>query len=239
MILRRTWLAAIPLALPALAFRCPTWHRDAVRLLRRLNGGDDFFDERALRHDVLTRTVALAPILLHEFCPNYDTLKDDVEVKARVGAAVDVDDMARLASPWHADVFRIWRPFADCARAPRLVPRPVRSVTDDDDAAVTLWRSVLRLPIMGLREANWLAPLVALAPIEALVPGDVVDAGWKLSAGVDFIKGVLPGILRGQLAKTTTTAAAPQPVRAEKKPAPNGPCPCGSGRKFKKCHGKA
>ncbi len=28
-----------------------------------------------------------------------------------------------------------------------------------------------------------------------------------------------------------------QPVRVEKKPKPNDPCPCGSGKKYKKCHG--
>lgn len=28
------------------------------------------------------------------------------------------------------------------------------------------------------------------------------------------------------------------PYRAEKKPRPNDPCPCGSGKKFKNCHGR-
>jgi preprotein translocase subunit SecA len=34
-------------------------------------------------------------------------------------------------------------------------------------------------------------------------------------------------------------AAAPQPVHAEKKAGRNDPCPCGSGKKYKKCHGQA
>ena len=29
-----------------------------------------------------------------------------------------------------------------------------------------------------------------------------------------------------------------QPVRVEKKVGRNEPCPCGSGKKYKKCHGK-
>jgi len=33
-------------------------------------------------------------------------------------------------------------------------------------------------------------------------------------------------------------AAAPQPVHIEKKAGRNDPCPCGSGKKYKKCHGK-
>jgi len=28
------------------------------------------------------------------------------------------------------------------------------------------------------------------------------------------------------------------PIRSDKKVQPNSPCPCGSGKKFKKCHGK-
>jgi preprotein translocase subunit SecA len=32
-------------------------------------------------------------------------------------------------------------------------------------------------------------------------------------------------------------AAAPQPVHAGKKVGRNDPCPCGSGKKYKKCHG--
>ena len=30
----------------------------------------------------------------------------------------------------------------------------------------------------------------------------------------------------------------PEPLRVEKKPRPNDPCPCGSGKKYKQCHGK-
>jgi preprotein translocase subunit SecA len=32
-------------------------------------------------------------------------------------------------------------------------------------------------------------------------------------------------------------AAVPAPVHAEKKVGRNDPCPCGSGKKYKKCHG--
>jgi preprotein translocase subunit SecA len=30
-----------------------------------------------------------------------------------------------------------------------------------------------------------------------------------------------------------------QPVTADKEPGRNDPCPCGSGKKYKKCHGAA
>jgi len=33
------------------------------------------------------------------------------------------------------------------------------------------------------------------------------------------------------------TSAAKQPVLSQKKAGRNDPCPCGSGKKYKKCHG--
>jgi preprotein translocase subunit SecA len=32
-------------------------------------------------------------------------------------------------------------------------------------------------------------------------------------------------------------AGKQQPIRVEKKPGRNDPCPCGSGKKYKQCHG--
>ena len=48
-------------------------------------------------------------------------------------------------------------------------------------------------------------------------------------------------VKRQKVAKETSTAGTAdksvkkQPVRAEKKVGPNDPCPCGSGKKYKKC----
>ena len=36
----------------------------------------------------------------------------------------------------------------------------------------------------------------------------------------------------------TRAQQRPEPLRVEKKPRPNDPCPCGSGKKYKQCHGK-
>ncbi len=38
--------------------------------------------------------------------------------------------------------------------------------------------------------------------------------------------------------RDTREAQRPEPLRVEKKPRPNDPCPCGSGKKYKQCHGK-
>ena len=49
---------------------------------------------------------------------------------------------------------------------------------------------------------------------------------------------------RKQVAKPTSTSGGSdgtlkkQPKKADKKPGPNDPCPCGSGKKYKNCHGK-
>jgi preprotein translocase subunit SecA len=48
-----------------------------------------------------------------------------------------------------------------------------------------------------------------------------------------------PGVGAGQTAEADAEAAAASPVRrAEPKVGRNDPCPCGSGKKFKQCHGK-
>lgn len=38
--------------------------------------------------------------------------------------------------------------------------------------------------------------------------------------------------------RDTRENARPEPIHVEKKPRPNDPCPCGSGKKYKQCHGR-
>jgi preprotein translocase subunit SecA len=38
--------------------------------------------------------------------------------------------------------------------------------------------------------------------------------------------------------RDTREMQRPEPLRVEKKPRPNDPCPCGSGKKYKQCHGR-
>jgi preprotein translocase subunit SecA len=69
-------------------------------------------------------------------------------------------------------------------------------------------------------------------------PRDAISAAF---AGARPVTG-LPGPGRGGLAGTVTnrpdgTAQPQRPVTAEKTVGRNDPCPCGSGRKYKKCHG--
>ncbi len=226
----------LALALPAVGFRCPGFFKEAERLSARLNGGDVIAQEGRSRREVELHSVSFAPVLLRPFAMNPDALLDDPETQQRIAAAGDdVEAMAAAAGPWYADIFRIWRPFADARLPPRLVPRPSQSVTDDDDASATLWRSLLRHTLVSPILQPWLAKLVTLAPIEALVPGPEPDAEWRLSEGIDYVQHQLEWVLRPAALRTTTKL---EPATAPKRPPPNGPCPCGSGKKFKKCHGK-
>ncbi|RLD73510.1 MAG: hypothetical protein DRI87_03770, partial [Bacteroidetes bacterium] len=46
------------------------------------------------------------------------------------------------------------------------------------------------------------------------------------------------GDLLSQSYSNTQEQARVQPVKVEKKVGRNDPCPCGSGKKYKHCHGK-
>jgi preprotein translocase subunit SecA len=50
------------------------------------------------------------------------------------------------------------------------------------------------------------------------------------------IPGGVPG--GAQQATATKEKQKVQPIRVEKKVGRNDPCPCGSGKKYKHCHGK-
>ena len=43
---------------------------------------------------------------------------------------------------------------------------------------------------------------------------------------------------QAQAAGRDTREQRPMPIHVEKKPRPNDPCPCGSGKKYKQCHGR-
>jgi hypothetical protein len=59
--------------------------------------------------------------------------------------------------------------------------------------------------------------------------GQVMREFWNVP--IDGVVALLPG-------KAAESPPSSVPVRAPPKPGRNEPCPCGSGRKFKKCHGE-
>jgi len=54
-----------------------------------------------------------------------------------------------------------------------------------------------------------------------------IHALWLEQRGEQIAQGKLPGVVR------------PEPVRNPNKVGRNDPCPCGSGKKYKQCHGSA
>ncbi len=84
------------------------------------------------------------------------------------------------------------------------------------------------------------APVPGGAPFDALgvaaasrVPAAQAAAGGGAATAATAGRDV------GRLATNRGEVAPKRPVRAEKVPGRNAPCPCGSGRKYKKCHGRA
>ncbi len=53
---------------------------------------------------------------------------------------------------------------------------------------------------------------------------------------VDGLRGTAPAVTTRE--SREASRGKPQPVRKTKEPRPNDPCPCGSGKKYKQCHGK-
>ncbi len=70
----------------------------------------------------------------------------------------------------------------------------------------------------------------------------VVEEPENLVTNADEIEGQLAGpsapVELGALAKPGAKKKAPAPAQAQPKVGRNDPCPCGSGKKYKKCHGK-
>ena len=53
---------------------------------------------------------------------------------------------------------------------------------------------------------------------------------------VDGLRGTAPAVTTRE--SREAARGKPQPVRKTQEPKPNDPCPCGSGKKYKQCHGK-
>jgi SEC-C motif-containing protein len=90
-------------------------------------------------------------------------------------------------------------------------------------------------------EATWLGLMVHA--VEAGGAGDVdgvveFSARWK--RGQEQMVHLERSVFRkvdGQWFYVSGTAPRRSPARTEDRPGPNAPCPCGSGNKFKRCHG--
>ena len=97
---------------------------------------------------------------------------------------------------------------------------------------------------IGLRAYGQKDPLVEFKAeahsffmeLEAAIQHDIVNTIYKVA----FVKEPEPAPMAAAMPMGAGVkgGAAGQPLRSNKKVGRNDPCPCGSGKKYKKCHGK-
>ncbi|MBR6350754.1 MAG: SEC-C domain-containing protein [Firmicutes bacterium] len=68
--------------------------------------------------------------------------------------------------------------------------------------------------------------------------GRVVSASGGLGGGKVHSASSAPNLNAAPQRVTTNAPETRQPIRVEKKPGRNDPCPCGSGKKYKNCCGR-
>lgn len=101
------------------------------------------------------------------------------------------------------------------------------------------WQALLR----DKRAAMYATPIFLLASSDDQIPAEI-KAGLAETELSDRLHELVPESVFGidafwQKRRKATTRAATAPVRAAGKTGRNDPCPCGSGRKYKKCCGQA
>jgi hypothetical protein len=123
------------------------------------------------------------------------------------------------------DLLDLWR---DMDRLPSPSPAPLAQLSPADQARVAAWRVLLDRQTDPVRQQvrSWFQVL-SLAPQEALVPDQVPSRDWSLSVG--------PVVL--QCVFSPSRRSPREPLRRENTSRPNDPCPCGSGKKHKRCCG--
>lgn len=193
----------------------------------------------ALRHPARARDAARAARALLERAP----IADASDVEAAILSMQDGREVLRALLEEHGEELAgseaaCWAPLAEIGATPRMDAKRAGVLIDDERASAAVWRRVLaarELPLL-LPDDPFFPLLAALVPLEALLPLDEPDPAWRRSEGIAYVRGPLARMVR-----ITTLAdldKTPQ-RRAAKEPGRNEPCPCGSGKKYKHCHGKA
>jgi hypothetical protein len=216
--------------LPAIALRFVGLERDAgavARVLQEKRGlpvvglppGD------VLYLDFLRQLVLVLPLVLGPMCPQdvMAALGDDgARLTERLRAATRSSDVVALAPPWVAETLRLWNLTLRRHDPPRTAARRPESLTEQERAALLLWRSLFLTPALPVRGTGQLfAFLVAHAPVEAILPADAPEPASAMSQGVSWLSRDLPVLLgipeRSSLAKMAhPRARKPLPARGKK-----------------------
>jgi preprotein translocase subunit SecA len=88
-------------------------------------------------------------------------------------------------------------------------------------------------PRVPVRRLSYSAPEDPVQGSGALQAANQPRPGEDQPYGAAMSEGAMPSAMQ-----TSAPEVAAQPVRVEKTPGRNDPCYCGSGKKFKLCHGR-
>jgi hypothetical protein len=226
--------------LPMIALRFPAYRKDAAQLARKLAPrGDESPDVAGAyvlgmeedRGEIEKVLVVLVATLFRAQLGEDERvrLNDDTAARiARVNAVSGGVAKADAFDPVVGALWRQWRPLDDLGAPARTAPRSPPALENDDAERrrIEHCRRALDgciLPVGG-RGPTALQAMAAAMPIEALLPGTEPDPVWRLSTGADYVRNELRVMVTGG---------------DEHKPTRNGPCSCGSGKKYKKCCGRA
>jgi hypothetical protein len=179
------------------------------------------------------------PLLLGRFCPT--SVRD---MPAAVRHAV-VDEARRAVSgqtlPWRAVAQRLGPWFvriADILDVERWLSHPSPDVLvtpaqhQGERVRLILWRAMLTrafVPLAALPVEVQLG--LSAAPFGALVPRARAEPFFRAARAPILARAAI-----SEIASRRRRDA--DPVVREKTPGRNDPCPCGSGKKYKACHGK-
>ena len=240
----RTWVSrmAISLGLIPAAIR-GAWASSMA--------GDRVFDhyERMYRESEVKEPIVEAMLVLSALGMRYPSLARDA--KRVLGQPPGADGGAAGAWDEHHDVMlREMNTIIDDPEAASVTDDIARRYVHEiglsrpyGSPARFMWRDEVPLsiarPMLGMATLSSLGRgleiLMAMRLLSwaARVPGEDLYPPFEYLKGLDWGWSLPKGRIIVESTKLSFTKGAP--ARARKEPAPNEPCPCGSGKKFKKC----
>ncbi len=131
-----------------------------------------------------------------------------------------------------------WSPWEGMEKQPVPSLRRADTVSPADERRIAVWREAIWCNPLSLCPAyHPLGMLLSNAPMEAVVPSNSPQDHNRLTEGTRFVLERLPILLHQNVSHEAMRAADERAAQARPRAGPNEPCPCGSGKKLKKCCG--
>ena len=113
--------------------------------------------------------------------------------------------------------------------------------TANDKKDASLYLVAIFLPNMIYVPELMVAEATVTSDAEILIGMDIINSGDFAVTNKDrktVFSFKMPSLERIDFTKQTPPSGSPQILKSYPKVGRNDPCPCGSGKKFKKCHGR-